>query len=82
MTNISDLTNREPITALPVAAERSRLRKAFGITQAQLAAALGVARQTVISWEKGSEPGGKTRDDYAAVLFAWRETERSRREIE
>ena len=79
MPNISDLTNREPVAALPDAAERARLRKAFGVTQAQLAAALHVARQTVIAWEKGSEPAGRQRDDYAAVLSAWQETEKQGR---
>jgi DNA-binding XRE family transcriptional regulator len=74
--NLDDLASRKPIPVLPEPRERGRLRRVFGITQAQLGEALGVSRQTIIGYERGvSEPTGKRRADYAAVLTAWAETE-------
>ena len=76
---VSDLTEREPLRELPPPRERLRLRLLYGVTQQELASSLGVTRKTVGSWEKGeSEPAGNNRADYAAVLFAWAETERNR----
>ncbi|GHB28274.1 MULTISPECIES: telomere-associated protein Tap [Streptomyces] len=54
---------------LPPPAERERLRKAHGLTQAQVAAALEVRRPTVVSWESGkTEPRPPQREAYARLL--------------
>ncbi|MDX3072782.1 telomere-associated protein Tap [Streptomyces sp. MI02-7b] len=56
-------------TRLPEPAERSRLRTAYGLTQAEIAEALQVTRTTVAGWEAGrSEPQGATRAAYAKLL--------------
>ncbi|MFF3562471.1 telomere-associated protein Tap [Streptomyces sp. NPDC002574] len=56
-------------THLPEPAERSRLRTAYGLTQAEIAEALQVTRTTVAGWEAGrSEPQGATRAAYAKLL--------------
>ena len=61
-----------PIAALPPPAERARIRKMFGVSQAQLAAAVRVSRKTIYTWERGTaEPTGAKRDEYAAILAAW-----------
>jgi DNA-binding XRE family transcriptional regulator len=79
--NMTDLANREPIPELPRPKECVRLRKAFGITQDVLAKSLGVSRQTIIAWEYGrKEPMGEKRNNYAAILAAWSETERQTKE--
>lgn len=70
--SITDLANREPPESLPAPRIRARLRKAFGVTQSELAEALGISRQTVIAWEKGSqEPAGEKREQYAQLLRTW-----------
>jgi DNA-binding XRE family transcriptional regulator len=72
MDSLNELANREPPPELPAARERAKLRRAFGVTQAEIAKALGVTRQSVISWERGStEPAGKTRQQYAELLRTW-----------
>ncbi|WP_229327485.1 helix-turn-helix transcriptional regulator, partial [Streptomyces sp. UNOC14_S4] len=54
---------------LPAPAERERLRTAYGLSRAEVADALGVARTTVAGWETGrSEPQGPTRAAYARLL--------------
>jgi DNA-binding XRE family transcriptional regulator len=54
---------------LPPPAERERLRKAARLTQKQVAEALGVARETVVAWEKGrAEPRPPQRQGYARLL--------------
>ncbi|WP_138905484.1 helix-turn-helix transcriptional regulator, partial [Streptomyces albidochromogenes] len=56
-------------THLPEPAERARLRTDYGLTQAEIAAALDVTRTTVAGWEAGrSEPQGATRAAYAKLL--------------
>ncbi|WP_138899777.1 helix-turn-helix transcriptional regulator, partial [Streptomyces chryseus] len=56
-------------THLPEPAERARLRTDYGLTQAEIAAALDVTRTTVAGWEAGrSEPQGVTRAAYAKLL--------------
>ncbi|MFD3485707.1 telomere-associated protein Tap [Streptomyces sp. NPDC058665] len=56
-------------THLPEPAERARLRGGYGLTRAEVAAALGVTRTTVAGWETGrSEPQGATRAAYAKLL--------------
>jgi DNA-binding transcriptional regulator YiaG len=41
---------------LPIPAERQEIRKAAGVTQRELARALGVSWTAVQRWEKGSRP--------------------------
>ncbi|MEB3966462.1 helix-turn-helix domain-containing protein [Streptomyces kunmingensis] len=54
---------------LPTPKERRRLREAQSLTQAQLAARLGVTRETVRAWESGrTSPGGRKRETYAKLL--------------
>lgn len=54
---------------LPPPAERVRLRKAHGLSQEQVAAALEVRRPTVVSWESGrTEPRPPQREAYARLL--------------
>lgn len=56
-------------TMLPEPAERERLRTVYGLSRAEVAEALGVARTTVAGWESGrSEPQGATRVAYAKLL--------------
>ncbi|MFH8569286.1 telomere-associated protein Tap [Streptomyces sp. NPDC017993] len=56
-------------TALPEPAQRAQLRTDYGLSQAEVAEALGVARNTVAGWESGrSEPQGATRAAYAKLL--------------
>jgi DNA-binding transcriptional regulator YiaG len=65
-----------PVAALPIPSERAEIRKQYGVTQAQLAAALRVSRKTIYTWEAGTaEPTGAKRDQYAAVLAAWQRYE-------
>lgn len=54
---------------LPPPAERERLRRAQGLTQAQIAEAIGVTPGAVSGWEKGRyEPRGTVRQEYAELL--------------
>ncbi|QIQ06564.1 helix-turn-helix transcriptional regulator [Streptomyces liangshanensis] len=54
---------------LPVPAERKRLREASGLSQVQIAAALGARREAVGSWEAGrTEPRPPKRAAYARLL--------------
>lgn len=56
-------------TPLPAPKERRRLRERRSLTQAQLAARLGVSRETVRAWETGrSTPSGRKRESYAKLL--------------
>ncbi|MFF4135793.1 sigma factor-like helix-turn-helix DNA-binding protein [Streptomyces mirabilis] len=60
---------RAPETPLPSPKECRRLREAQSLSQADVAAALGVTRATVRSWEKGrTTPRGTKRDAYARLL--------------
>lgn len=57
------------VAHLPPPSERVRLRRAQGLTQAQVAGALGVTAGAVGSWEKGRyDPKGETREQYAELL--------------
>ncbi|MFF3498734.1 helix-turn-helix domain-containing protein [Streptomyces sp. NPDC003247] len=56
-------------TPLPPPEERRRLREERALTQAQVAARLGVSRDLVRRWEAGrSTPRGRAREAYAQVL--------------
>ncbi|USQ83074.1 helix-turn-helix domain-containing protein [Streptomyces phaeoluteigriseus] len=56
-------------TPLPPPKERRRLREKGTLTQAQLAAQLGVSRETVRAWETGrSTPSGRKRESYGQLL--------------
>jgi DNA-directed RNA polymerase specialized sigma24 family protein len=64
----SDMT-RTPETPLPSPEQRRRLREAQSLSQADVAAAMGVTRATVRSWENGrTTPRGSKRDAYARLL--------------
>jgi DNA-binding XRE family transcriptional regulator len=76
---INDLMRLSPVPDLPEPGERARLRQLFGISQAQLARSIGVSRNTLIAWERGTKnPAGDNREAYAAILSAWAETEKQR----
>ncbi|WP_405546654.1 helix-turn-helix domain-containing protein (plasmid) [Streptomyces goshikiensis] len=54
---------------LPEPTERERLRRVQGLTQAQVAEAIGVTRGAVSAWEAGRyEPRGDARVQYAELL--------------
>src|SRR3954469_22336404 len=62
---------QSPSTPLPPPRERRRLREAASLTQAQLAARLGVPRGTVRGWEAGrAAPRGRKGEAYAKLLTA------------
>lgn len=52
---------------LPVAAERKRIREAAGASLRDVAKELGVSATSVIRWERGASPGGRTAA-YAELL--------------
>lgn len=55
--------------AMPVPAERMRLRMAAGLSRQQVATAVGVGRQTVANWETGaSDPTPPARVVYLRLL--------------
>ncbi|MFE6159231.1 sigma factor-like helix-turn-helix DNA-binding protein [Streptomyces sp. NPDC056486] len=56
-------------TPLPSPKERRRLREAKSLSQAEIAARVGVTRETVRSWESGrSAPRGRRREVYTRLL--------------
>ncbi|PAZ12663.1 RNA polymerase subunit sigma-24 [Streptomyces sp. SA15] len=60
---------QSPATPLPPPNERRRLREAGSLTEAQVAARLGVAGETVRGWESGcTTPRGRKREAYALLL--------------
>lgn len=61
---------RHPATPLPSSPEeRRRLREAKSLSQADVAAKVGVTRGTVRSWESGrTTPRGREREAYAKLL--------------
>jgi DNA-directed RNA polymerase specialized sigma24 family protein/DNA-binding XRE family transcriptional regulator len=63
------VTTQSSATPLPPPTERRRLRVARSLTQAQLAARLGVSRTTVRAWESGRRiPDGSDGEAYARLL--------------
>ncbi|MET9831243.1 helix-turn-helix domain-containing protein [Streptomyces sp. NPDC006385] len=60
---------QSPAIPLPPPEERRCLREAASLTQAQLAARVGVSRETVRAWEAGrTSPRGRRRQAYAQLL--------------
>ncbi|WP_328686043.1 helix-turn-helix domain-containing protein [Streptomyces sp. NBC_00343] len=60
---------RDTKTPLPAPEDRTRLRRAWQLTDDQVAAAFGVTAATVRSWESGrTTPTGLRRAAYAAFL--------------
>lgn len=72
MTSLEDLMSLKP---LPPASERVRLRKAVGLTQDQVADALGVSVRSVRRWEQGIDPRGSPAKEYSQLLNTWKERE-------
>lgn len=64
-------TDEAAAEPLPSPKERRRLREAKSLSEDQVAAAVGVTRATVRSWETGrTSPRGRKRALYAKVLAA------------
>ncbi|MFB7083860.1 helix-turn-helix domain-containing protein [Streptomyces sp. NPDC056296] len=71
---------RSPATPLPPPKTRRRLRETAALTQAQLAARVGVTRETVRAWESGrTTPRGRKREAYAKLLNTLAEEATARR---
>ncbi|MFE0806967.1 helix-turn-helix domain-containing protein [Streptomyces sp. NPDC058794] len=71
---------RSPATPLPPPKARRRLRESAALTQAQLAARVGVTRETVRAWESGrTTPRGRKREAYAKLLSTLAEEAAARR---
>ncbi|WP_432123527.1 sigma factor-like helix-turn-helix DNA-binding protein [Streptomyces sp. C10-9-1] len=61
-------------SSLPPPKERRRLREAKSLTEAQLAAEMGVTKATIRSWETGrTTPRGRKRAAYAKALASFAE---------
>ncbi|MFD0414117.1 sigma factor-like helix-turn-helix DNA-binding protein [Streptomyces sp. NPDC127108] len=61
--------SQSPAVPLPAPKERRRLREAKSLTQAEVAAHIGVSRETVRAWESGrTHPRGQRRVAYARFL--------------
>ncbi|WP_405715960.1 helix-turn-helix domain-containing protein [Streptomyces sp. NBC_00046] len=68
--NSTDTASAHP---LPSPKERRRLREAKSLSEAQVAAAVGVTRATVRSWETGrTTPRGRKREAYARLISSGR----------
>jgi len=66
---LADLVHRVRAQRLPPPGRRRRLRRAAGLTQRELAAAVGVARITLARWEAGRfAPRGARRARYVDAL--------------
>ncbi len=66
---VDALLEQVPSEELPPPDERRRLREAAGLSQAQVASALGTRREAVGSWEAGQrEPRSPQRAAYARLL--------------
>lgn len=60
---------------LPQPAERRRLREAVGLSQQEVADALGVTRAAVGHWETGlRSPRGRLLSEYVTVIRVLRES--------
>jgi DNA-binding XRE family transcriptional regulator len=66
---VDALLEQVPADDLPPPAERKRLREAAGLSQTQIASALGTRREAVGNWEAGrTEPRPPQRGAYARLL--------------
>lgn len=69
ISSVDALLGRVDRSDLPEPGERRRLRETAGLTQTDIAAALGTRRETVASWESGrNEPRPPQRAAYARLL--------------
>ena len=69
MTSLSNLIDRSRRRRLPDPEMRRLLRLKAGLTQAEIAAAIGVERPTVSRWEAGiRSPRGAHAEAYAELL--------------
>lgn len=69
MTGLSNLIDRTRRRRLPDPEMRRLLRLKAGLSQAEIAAAIGVERPTVSRWESGvRSPRGRHAEAYAALL--------------
>ena len=60
---------RRHATALPEPAQRKAIRVAYGVSQGDMAAVLGVSRLTVSMWERGeTAPNPENTQRYAQLL--------------
>lgn len=67
--SVDQLVQERRRAQLPAAEERRRLRERANLTQADLATLIGVTREAVSRWERGTrQPRGSHLGDYAAVL--------------
>ncbi|GHC69756.1 helix-turn-helix domain-containing protein [Streptomyces flavofungini] len=63
------MSSQRPAVPLPPPKERRRLREAKSLSQAEVAAEIGVSRETVRAWETGrTHPRGQRRVAYARLL--------------
>jgi DNA-binding transcriptional regulator YiaG len=62
------LRKAETLRALPPPGERRRIRERAGVSQEDVATALGVAIATVSRWESGRTPGDDTLHHYIQLL--------------
>ncbi|MFD0353637.1 helix-turn-helix transcriptional regulator [Streptomyces sp. NPDC127110] len=69
---IAEARRKKPkanVETLPPPEERKRVRKAYGITQADVADSVGVHRITVSAWERGTyDPTGDARARYMRLF--------------
>ena len=71
MQSVEDLIHRSRKRRLPDPEVRRMLRNRSGLTQADVASAIGVERPTVSRWESGLRtPRGRHADAYAELLRA------------
>lgn len=74
MTTLDQLVARAQARRLPDTATRRLIRESAGVSQDELAEALGVTRPTLTRWESGKRrPRGAAADRYAAALNRLRE---------
>lgn len=69
MVDLMEIRERGRRRRLPDLPQRRRARRDGGLTQAELAALVGVSRVSIARWESGvCAPRGPLRERYAAAL--------------